>query len=183
MSQAACYASMDQLGIAQYLTRLAMAFDDPQALPQARQAWLEDPVWQELRRLTEDLMVTLDWFEVLLAQNYVLEGLLYPLVYCDFNDTLNARHGPLFSLLTRFQREWNAEFAKWLDALIKVAAAESPANQNFLSAWVQRWLPRALIALAPIAERAWGADGAAHLERASDAFSQRASKAGLTVKA
>jgi phenol hydroxylase P1 protein len=181
VSQAACYASMDQLGIAQYLTRLGMAFDAPDALPEARAAWLNDAAWQGLRRYTEDLMVTPDWFEVLLAQNYVLEGLLYPLIYGDFNDYLNGTHGPLFSLLTRFQREWYAESAKWLDGLMKVASAESPANQVQLSAWLHQWLERARTALAPIAERAFGNDGAARLACAVDVFSQRAAKAGLTV--
>ena len=182
VSQASCYASMDQLGIAQYLTRLGMAFDDAQALPRARQAWLDDPHWQELRRYTEDLMVEKDWFEVLLAQNYVLEGLLYPLVYSEFNDTLNAEYGPLFSLLTRFQREWYAESAKWVDALVKVAVAESPQNQALLSAWSRRWLPRARTALAPLATLAWGAAGEARLAAVEEAWRTRAGKAGITLQ-
>lgn len=35
ISQAACYASMDQLGVAQYVTRLGMAFDDLEAVATA----------------------------------------------------------------------------------------------------------------------------------------------------
>ena len=161
---------------------LGMAFDDAQALPRARQAWLDDPHWQELRRYTEDLMVEKDWFEVLLAQNYVLEGLLYPLVYSEFNDTLNAEYGPLFSLLTRFQREWYAESAKWVDALVKVAVAESPQNQALLSAWSRRWLPRARTALAPLATLAWGAAGEARLAAVEEAWRTRAGKAGITLQ-
>ena len=39
-----------------------------------------------------------------------------------FNDQLNAAHGPVFSMLTRFQREWSAENNKWVDAVLKAAA-------------------------------------------------------------
>ena len=74
---------MDQLGVAQYLTRLALAFDDPDALTRAKHAWLADPAWQELRRDTEDMMVIGDWFELFIAQNFAQEGLLRKAMYID----------------------------------------------------------------------------------------------------
>jgi len=40
--------------------------------------WLEHAAWQDLRRLVERLMVTKDWFELYVAQNLVLDGLLHP---------------------------------------------------------------------------------------------------------
>ena len=64
-------------------------------------------------------MVEHDWFALLVAQDFVIDGLLYPLIYERFNDKLNAAYGPLFSMLTRFQREWFAETSKWLDAVLK----------------------------------------------------------------
>jgi len=181
ISQAATYASMDQLGIAQYITRIAMAFDDLEALPVAKAAWLEEPAWQELRRYVEDLMVEKDWFEVLVAQNYVLEGLLYPLIYDRLNGKLNALHGPVISMLTRFQGEWQVENAKWLDAVLKAAAADNRDNVATLAGWIKTWRDRAVTALKPIAEKAFGEDATAALDEVVQQLERRAAKAGVAL--
>lgn len=182
VSQAATYASMDQLGIAQYVTRLGMAFDDLDALPVAKTAWLEAPLWQGLRRYVEDLMVTKDWFEVLVAQNVVLDGLLYPLVYDHFAERLDGAHGPVVTLLTRFQSEWADENAKWLDAVLKVAANESSANAAKLAEWATHWRARALEALEPLAARAFGEEAPAVLADVADAQARRLAKAGVRIE-
>lgn len=181
ISQAAVYASMDQLGIAQYITRLGLAFNDLDAVAAAKDAWLNAPEWQELRRYVEDIMVVKDWFEVLVAQDYALDGLLYPMIYDTFNNKLNATYGPVLSMLTRFQREWYAETTKWADSVMKTAAAESAENKAQLSAWTKAWRDRAVKALTPIAEKAFGADAASVLEETVQQFNARATKAGLTV--
>jgi phenol/toluene 2-monooxygenase (NADH) P1/A1 len=181
ISQAATYASMDQLGIAQYVTRLGLAFDDVDALAAAKTAWLEDAAWQELRRYVEDVMVVRDWFEVFVAQNFVLEGLLFPLIYQRLNEKLNAAHGPVISMLTRFQREWYVESTKWVDAVQKAAAADNPANAALLAEWIRAWRQRAATALAPIATKAFGADGEAVLEETIQQLNARAAKAGITL--
>ncbi len=181
ISQAACYASMDQLGAAQYLTRLAIAFGDIEALAEAKQSWLDAPEWQDLRRYVEDLMVEKDWFQVLVAQDFALEGLLYPLVFERFNDVLNAANGPVFSMLTRFQREWNAETTKWVDAVLKATAADNPENKALLGEWIKHWRDRARAALDPVAVLAFGEDGTAVLEEVVQALNARATKAGIPL--
>ncbi len=181
ITQAATYASMDQLGIAQYITRLGVAFDDLDALSAAKTAWLEDDAWQDLRRYVEDLMVEKDWFEVLIAQNYVLEGLLYPLVYERLNEKLNGLYGPVISMLTRFQGEWQLDNAKWLDAVLKAAAADNPANAATLAAWIKAWRDRAVKALKPIAEKAFGADADAALDEVVQQLERRAAKSGVAL--
>jgi len=181
ISQAACYASMDQLGVAQYVTRLGMAFDDLEAVATAKTAWLEGAEWQELRRYVEDLMVEKDWFEVLVAQDFALEGLLYPLIFERYNDKLNAAYGPVFSMLTRFQREWFGETTKWMDSILKVAAAESPANKAKLAEWIKHWRERAIVALRPVATLAFGADADAVMDEVVQNLNARAAKAGITL--
>ena len=181
ISQAACYASMDQLGVAQYVTRLAMAFNEIDALAIAKEAWLQGPAWQELRHFEEDLMVEKDWFALLVAQDFVIEGLLYPLIYENFNEALNRKYGPVFSMLTRFQREWYAETAKWMDSVLKVAAAESPENKALLAGWIKSSRERAIKALAPIARLAFGDAADSMLDDAIDQLNTRAAKAGITV--
>ena len=181
VSQAATYASMDQLGVAQYLTRLALAFDDPDALTRAKHAWLADPAWQELRRDTEDMMVIGDWFELFIAQNFAQEGLLYPLVFGALTERLNSLYGPTVAMLTRFPREWFADNSKWVDAMVKTAAAESDANRSLLVDWTRAWRDRSAAALAPIGAMAFGADGAAAIASALGQFNARAAKLGLAL--
>lgn len=181
ISQATCYASMDQLGVAQYVTRLGMAFNELDALATAKTAWMEDAQWQEMRRYVEDLMVEKDWFEVLIAQDFALEGLLYPLIYERFNEKLNAAYSPVFSMLTRFQREWFGETSKWLDSVLKVAAAESPENKAQLAAWIKHWRERAIKAVAPVAALAFGSDAEAIMEELVLNLNARAAKAGIAI--
>ncbi|WP_371323728.1 phenol hydroxylase [Dechloromonas sp. ZY10] len=181
MSQAACYASMDQLGVAQYVSRLGLAFNDLDALAEAKTAWLEGAEWQELRRYMEDVMVGQDWFEVLIAQDFALEGLLYPLIYERFNEKLNAAHGPVFSMLTRFQREWFGETTKWLDAVLKACAADNPENKAQLATWIKAWRERALAALKPVAQLAFGDEADAILEELVLNLNARAAKAGIAL--
>lgn len=181
LSQAACYASMDQLGIAQYLTRLGMSFDDVDALARAKEDWLKAPEWQELRRYIEDLMVEKDWFQVLVAQDFALEGLLFPLIYERYNEKLNAAYGPVFSMLTRFQREWYGETAKWMDAMLKAAAADNADNAVLLAAWIGEWRGRAAHALAPIAQLAFGDEADAVMAETVAVLDARAAKAGITL--
>ncbi|MCL2656225.1 MAG: phenol hydroxylase [Betaproteobacteria bacterium] len=179
IAQAAAYASMDQLGIAQYITRLAISFEEIDALNEAKTAWLNAPEWQGLRRWVEDQMVMQDWFELFVAQNFVLEGLLYPLVYEKFNAKLNAAYGPVVTMLTRFQREWYAENAKWVDTVLKAAAAESPENKAVLAEWVHNAKQRSIEALTPVAEIAFGADANSIMELLVGQINARAIKAGI----
>lgn len=181
MSQAACYASMDQLGVAQYVSRLGLAFNDLDALAEAKAAWLQGAEWQELRRYMEDVMVGQDWFEVLIAQDFALEGLLYPLIYERFNEKLNAAHGPVFSMLTRFQREWFGETTKWLDAVLKACAADNPENKAQLATWIKAWRERAVVALKPVATLAFGDEADAILEELVLNLNARAAKAGIAL--
>ncbi|RTL49429.1 MAG: phenol hydroxylase [Rhodocyclaceae bacterium] len=181
ITQPCIYQAMDHLGMAQYLTRLGLLMDDAPALDAAKEAWLKDAKWQELRRYVEDTFVLEDWFEVFVAHNLALDGLLYPLVYQQIDKVLNAQGGPVVSMLTRFQSEWYTENVKWVDASIKIAAAESAENKAKLSAWTKAWRDRAIVAMKPIAEFALGADGAAQMETLIQQFNDRAAKLGLAL--
>ena len=141
ITQPCLYQAMDQLGIAQYLTRVGLLLADAEALDAAKQAWLEDPKWQALRRYVEDSFVMSDWFEQFVAQNLALDGFLYPLIYTYFDNALTAKAGPTVSMLVRFQAEWYAETVKWVDASIKVAAAD---NKDLVSGWTRASWPRSL---------------------------------------
>jgi len=181
ITQPCLYAGMDQLGIAQYLTRLGLLLGNQGELEAGKQAWLQAPAWQGLRRLVEDTWVLKDWFELYVAQNLVLDGVLFALAYKEVDQVLSDQAGPVVSMLTRFQAEWGQDANKWVDAVMKVAAAESPENKELLSHWYAHWRGRVQEALAPIAELALGAAGADALARSVAAVDGRMNKAGLTL--
>jgi phenol hydroxylase P1 protein len=174
---------MDQLGIAQYLTRLGLVMGQPGDLEAGKRAWQEATAWQGLRRYVEDTFVLKDWFELFVAQNIVLDGLLFPLAYGEVDKALAAKAGPAVSMLTRFQTEWFVDSSKWVDSVMKIAAAESPENKAQLAGWIAHWRGRALEALAPIASLALGDGADAGLARVAALLDARITKAGLTPAA
>ncbi|HJV87924.1 MAG TPA: aromatic/alkene monooxygenase hydroxylase subunit beta [Noviherbaspirillum sp.] len=181
ITQPCIYQAMDHLGIAQYLTRAGLLLEDETALDAAKDAWLNNATWQGLRRYVEDSFVVKDWFELFVAQNLVLDGLLYPLVYQHIDNALCAQAGPTISMLTRFQTEWFAETRKWVDASIKTAAAESADNKALLSQWTTQYRDKAIAALLPLAKHALGEQAEAVMTELKEEFNIRATKAGLAL--
>ena len=176
----AMFHAMDNLGVAQYLTRLGLTLADPEALDAAKQAWLDDPRWQVLRRCVEDTFVVQDPVELFVAQNLALDGLLYPLVYNRFvDDHIALKGGTAVAMLTAFMPEWHDESARWIDAVVKTAAAEGQANRSLLQRWVRQWTDRAQAALAPVADLALGDAGQVALDEARAQLDARCAKAGL----
>jgi phenol hydroxylase P1 protein len=176
----AMFHAMDNLGVAQYLTRLGLALDDPSVLDDGKQAWLTEPRWQVLRRCVEDTFVVDDPFELFVAQNLALDGLLYPLIYGSFvDDHVALQGGTAVAMLTAFMPEWHDESARWIDAVVKTAAAESEANRRQISLWVQAWTERAQAALAPVAQLALGDAGQDALAEARATLTERCRKAGV----
>lgn len=178
----AMFHAMDNLGVAQYLTRLGLAMADPDVLDEGKQAWLEGPEWQGLRRLVEDTLVLQDPFELFVAQNLAIDGLLYPLIYSHFvDDHVALQGGTAVAMLTQFMPEWFAETSRWIDAVAKTAAAESEENRALITRWVAEWSDRAQAALSPIAELALGAQGHEALGEVVESFKARCKKAGLAA--
>jgi phenol/toluene 2-monooxygenase (NADH) P1/A1 len=176
----ATFHAMDHLGVAQYLTRLGLALEDPYVLDEGKRQWLNDPRWQVLRRLVEDTLVVKDPFELFIAQNLALDGQLYPLIYGSYiDDHLAVKGGTSLSMLTSFMPEWHEETARWIDAVAKVAAAESPENKALIAGWAKTWGDRAQAALAPVAEIALGPEGQDALLEVRAAFDARCKKLAL----
>ena len=181
ITQPCIFQAMDHLGMAQYLTRIGLLLADETELDAAKTAWLQDAKWQELRRYVEDSLVVKDWFELFIAQNLVLDGLLYPFIYEQLDQVLAAQAGPVMSMLTRFQSEWFTETRKWVDASVKTATSESPENQALLSQWTLTYRDRALTALTPLVNYALGENAPAVLDALLEEFNMRATKAGLKL--
>jgi phenol hydroxylase P1 protein len=84
-------------------------------------------------------------------------------------------------MLTSFMPEWHDECVRWVDAVIKAAAAESPENKVLMSDWAKVWYDRVQAALAPVAEIALGEHGQAALQETREVLNARTTKAGLTL--
>jgi phenol/toluene 2-monooxygenase (NADH) P1/A1 len=182
ITQPCMYHAMDHLAIAQYLTRIGLLVGDAAALSSAKEHWLCAADWQGLRRLVEDSFVVQDWFELYVAQNLVLDGLLYPLFYKVLvEDELSMRGGTAIAMLTQFMTEWYAESAKWVDAQVKVAVAESPGNAALVGGWIAGWQARAVAALAPMAERALGERAGGAMDDLAQQFAARLAKLGVNA--
>ncbi|MFG6177725.1 aromatic/alkene monooxygenase hydroxylase subunit beta [Halomonas sp. THAF12] len=176
LSQAHMFHGMDRLAVAQYLSRIGLLIDDSPGvlLGEAKQLWMDDPDWQGVRRYVEDTLVIEDWAELSVAQNLVLDGLLYPFV----QETLDARWmdagGGQLAMLTDFMGEWFKDGSRFIDALMKALAAESDENRGLLTQWVSAWRERAVAALQPIAAKA-----GVTLDDALSLLDKRLAKLGL----
>ncbi|MGR8950499.1 MAG: aromatic/alkene monooxygenase hydroxylase subunit beta [Gammaproteobacteria bacterium] len=180
VTSAATLHMMDQLGIAQYLTRIGLVLNDnePAILDEAMDLWMNDARWQPLRETVENMMVTKDWFELFVAQNLVLDGMLYPLLLEHFDAHAVSKGAAGYSMMTGFMTEWFKESSRWVDSVIKIAGKESDANAALLKGWHERWLPAIKTALLPLAEYALEDNGAA-LEEVAAVLAERAGKIGL----
>lgn len=171
---------MDHLGIAQYITRIGLVLseNDPAILDVAKAAWMDDEKWQPMRKLIEDMMVTKDWFELFVAQNLVLDGLLYPLVFDRFDQLAVSKGAAGYSMMTEFMSEWFKESSRWVDAVISRAGKESDENLGHISDWYKAWTVRAEEALTPIADSIFD-DGAALMSELQGELNKRANKLGI----
>jgi phenol hydroxylase P1 protein len=181
-TQPCMYQAMDNLGIAQYLSRLGLLLGDVEALAEGKRAWIEDAIWQPLRRYVEDTMVVRDPFEVFVAQNLVLDGLLYPLVYERLvDDILSVRGASAVAMLTQFMSEWSEETRKWIDAVLKVTAAESEQNRGVLREWTDKWSVLAAEALTPVVAIVMGEQALDLVDEQLAALRARIVKVGIPL--
>jgi len=178
ITQMTAFSGMDRLGIAQYISRIGLILDgnSGEVLTGAKEAWLNNPLWQPLREMVEELLVVEDWFELFVAQNFVLDGLLYPLVYERLDKVVSENGGSSLAMLTEFMVEWFAESKRWVDATVKTAAQESAANKAQMEQWSAKWIARVSGALSPIAEHSFGADAEQVMGELQEELKARAKK-------
>jgi len=179
----ASFNGFDRIGMAQYLSRIALLIDENEesGLLQAREDWLNNPAWQPLRHAMEDIFVLDDWFEIMVAQNVVMDGLIFPLMYEHFINEVSAKGGGVFAMLTQLMTEWYAETIRWTNQLMKVTASESPENAKLLSHWVAHWTERLSEAVTPIAELALDDKAEAALSDVKQTLLTRLGKQGISV--
>lgn len=173
----------DRLGMAQHISRIGLLIDgnSGDALLAAQALWTDHADWQPLRREVERMFVTRDWFEVFVAQLLVADALVYPLFYQHIDGALGGGGSSALSSLNDHLLRWYEETAKWIDAVIKTAAADSAENKALISGWVQTWRNRLAPALQPIVQRVLGNQAEDALASVLAALDARAAKLGLSL--
>tara|TARA_R110002096_G_scaffold420735_1_gene625977 strand:- start:16920 stop:17918 length:999 start_codon:yes stop_codon:yes gene_type:complete len=183
VSQVGLFCAMDRLGIAQIISRIGLQFDDNSgdSLEQAKTDWMESDIWQGVRRLQEDSFVTEDWFELCVAQNFCMDGVVFPLFY-QYCDEEGLKHGgTALSMLSQFMQEWAKDEARWVDQLIKVTANENTENKDLIQKWIGHWLDRSLDAFKPIASYVLGDGADDALQAIRSELVKRASRSGIEI--
>jgi len=104
---------------------------------------------------------------------------LHPLIFQHYERRASAEHGPALSLLTQFMTDWFDESARWVDATIKTAALQSPANETLLRDWIANYGTVCNDALASYASAVFGQDADIALAQIDAAFETRVAKLGL----
>ena len=183
ITQVTMFNAIDRLGIAQYLTRMSLLLEsnDTSGLDAAKDAWLSNEIWQGLRKAVEDSFVLDDWFETMVAQNIVMDGLVYPLLFGRLVDEIKSSNDVAVAMMTEFQNEWYAETVRWTNALVKTTAHESDTNAALLSQWIGAWIESINEALLPIAAAAFGNNGAEQLQLVRQQLEDRLTKQGIKV--
>lgn len=178
LAQALLFNGMDRLGIAQYLSRIGLLLDgnSGDSLREAKEYWMTDSAWQGVRRFVENSLCVEDWFEVFVAQDVVLDTLVYDLMYNQFDQAISESGGSDIAMLIEFMQEWHKDTSRWVDSVVKTAVAESDQNRQQIAAWVADWKEKAVTDLAPLAEIAVGEDA---LKNSIEALDTRLAKAGL----
>ena len=183
ISQVGLFAAMDRLGIAQIISRIGLQLDDSSghSLDQAKTDWLESDLWQGVRKTVEDSFVLEDWFELCVAQNFCMDGVVFPLFYSYFEEAGNAHGGMAMAMLNEFMQDWGKDEKRWIDHLLKVTAAESSENKELLAGWISNWTDRAVDAFTPIAHHVLGGDAAEVLQDIRSDITKRAQKSGIEI--
>ncbi|MEP3244609.1 MAG: aromatic/alkene monooxygenase hydroxylase subunit beta [Sneathiella sp.] len=182
ITSAAAFSAADRLGMAQIIGRIGLLMDENSgaSLEEGKNVWLNADYWQGVRNMLEDSFVLEDWFEMFVAQNLAMDGILHPLMFQIFDEAGQDQNGLAISMVTEFMPQWFKDNNRWVDAVIKVAAAESDENRKQLSDWYSTWSQRAETAAKPLCDHVLG-DGGAAVEGLIQSLNDRAAKIGLNI--
>ena len=127
-------------------------------LARHRQIWEDAEAFQPLRELIERALVTYDWGEAFIVTNAVIKPQLDRLINEELAGRLAAANGDPILQSIHFSLQEDAGWhVAWTAALVDVATADTPVNDEQISQWIDRWRPlasHATEALAAVARSA-----------------------------
>lgn len=180
ITQACIFAAMDRLGMAQYISRIGLLLDGNtgESLQQAKQAWMNDEMWQPLRKLCEHSLTEQDWFKLYMLQNLLIDTFLQELVFGQLDQWLVEQGGRDIAILTEFTKDCLADLRKWSDSVLKTAISESEENKTLIQSWISQTLPNVQQAFKSWAQIALPDS---NIDTALHSLSERSKKAGLVL--
>jgi toluene monooxygenase system protein E len=119
--------------------------------------WEQAPEWQPLRRVVEELLVTYDFGEALVAHGLVLKPMFDALFMQHGARVAEARHDPMLSRLLFSLNEdcrWHESFT---DELVRTIAASVPEGARFVARILRERHGAARAAFAAL-EPSWNAE-------------------------
>ncbi|MDF2789563.1 MAG: methane/phenol/toluene hydroxylase [Neobacillus sp.] len=130
IEQCATFQAYDKVGRAQWISTWAMNMQEHHGefLQHGKEVLLNEPSYQLLRRYVEEILITDDWAEVLVAQNLTLDLLLGNLMYVHFTEKAKQNgdiHLAGLNLQIDKQNKWHADWAFTLFNLLANDPAES----------------------------------------------------------
>ena len=180
ITQACIFAAMDRLGIAQYISRIGLILDGNtgESLQHAKQAWMNDEMWQPLRKLCEQSLTEQDWFKLYILQSLLIDSMLQELVFGQFDQWLVENGGRDIAILTEFIKDCLTDLRKWSDSVLKTAISESEENKLLIQAWIVELLPQVINAFS-----AWSATALSNssIDSALTTITERSKKAGVVL--
>ena len=180
ITQACIFAAMDRLGIAQYISRIGLILDGNtgESLQHAKQAWMNDEMWQPLRKLCEQSLTEQDWFKLYILQSLLIDSMLQELVFGQFDQWLVENGGRDIAILTEFIKDCLTDLRKWSDSVLKTAISESEENKLLIQAWIVELLPQVKNAFS-----AWSAIALSDssIDSALTTITERSKKAGVVL--
>jgi phenol hydroxylase P1 protein len=160
LDSASLFYATDSLGMAQHITKiiLLLSDNDISKLDEGKNDWLNDPIWQGLRKAVEDILIIKDPIELLIAQNVIFDGIVLPLLINNFSKEMADTGEITIGMLTEFITSWQEETVKWLDSIVKVMAEESVENKSLLEQWAIKYIGIIYDALEKLSEYSLNGD-------------------------
>jgi phenol hydroxylase P1 protein len=146
------FQAEDELGFAQQVTKIILELtdNDVSVLDTGKDAWLNAPEWQGMRKAMEDSFVVKDYMELFMIQNAIFDGFMIPLMFSSLPNNLTPAGNIAMSMMSEFIVTVTEETNKWIDAIVKTVVSESSENEVLLTEWANKYIAITEDALSPL---------------------------------
>ena len=145
---ATSFMMFDELRHAQLYGRLAITygesyegFDDP------RRGWMEDPIFQPMRRVIEELLTVLDWGKALTIGGLLVEPIFTPTFHALIAGARGRDGDSLSPFISASIEEDKVRHRESVGAFVDLIARDSDngdVNRGLIITWAEDWLPRVI---------------------------------------
>jgi propane monooxygenase small subunit len=114
-------------------------------------AWNNDPVWQGVRRVAEQLTAVDDWCEAIFAANVVFEPLVGELFRSHLVQQAAPRNGDFVTptVVGAGEHDYASRDLRYTTAMFELLTNDkefAAHNKEILGSWLSTWVPRAITA-------------------------------------